>query len=542
MLVSLFFALTFRLTAHANTAEHTLHLAHEGVRAVWRVDVNGRRLGDLQVQDQPTITALAVPAGVLRNGENLIALEPSKAEEIRVGPIRVDPRPLAVSTSDARLEVSVNTPARITVVDEHGYLPQLTAESGQRLAVRPGVVYTGDGRARFRLPAGRYTVYASRGFEWGVDQKRVTLVGGGRAAVTLRLVREVPTPGLVSVDTHVHTLTFSRHGDATADERVLTLAGEGIELAVASEHNQHSGYEEAAQRMGVRDRFTPVLGNEVTTSIGHFITWPVVPGSPTPDPGLKNWPALMAAMRRTPGVQVVILNHPRDDFGGFVPFAHLEAPPTVDAVELVNSGTMRSEALDVYRDWFELLDRGHRLFGVGASDSHHVNQLIVGQGRTYAACADGHPDRIDVAEASAAFRDGRTLVSLGLLVQMTVNGRSVGELVTGSDLEVKVSVLGPSWTSVDRVRLYGNGVLLRDEPVAPTGRPGEKARMTWRLHPSQDVYLVAVATGPGVTAPFWPIPRPYKPTTNTWTPYVIGSTNPIWVDADGDGRYRRASF
>ena len=51
---------------------------------------------------------------------------------------------------------------------------------------------------------------------------------------------------------------------------------------------------------------------------------------------------------------------------------------------------------------------------------------------------------------------------------------------------------------------------------------------------------MAIATGPGVTAPYWETPRPYQPTSKTFTPRVIGSTNPIWIDGDGDGRFSAA--
>ena len=55
--------------------------------------------------------------------------------------------------------------------------------------------------------------------------------------------------------------------------------------------------------------------------------------------------------------------------------------------------------------------------------------------------------------------------------------------------------------------------------------------------PAYDVHLVAIAAGPAVTAPYWAIPRPYQPTSPRWESRVIGSTNPIWVDGDGDGQF-----
>src|SRR5207244_4063424 len=45
------------------------------------------------------------------------------------------------------------------------------------------------------------------------------------------------------------------------------------------------------------------------------------------------------------------------------------------------------------------------------------------------------------------------------------------------------------------------------------------------------------ATGPGIISPHWAIPRPYQPSELTWTPRVLAATNPIWVDADNDGKF-----
>jgi hypothetical protein len=69
----------------------------------------------------------------------------------------------------------------------------------------------------------------------------------------------------------------------------------------------------------------------------------------------------------------------------------------------------------------------------------------------------------------------------------------------------------------------------------------EKARVTWIVpRPKHDVHLVAIATGPGVTAPYWEIPRAYQATSKVFNPRVIGSTNPVWIDADGDGAFSSA--
>jgi len=173
----------------------------------------------------------------------------------------------------SRLEVRVSDadpgrtlPCRLTIVDSRGELAPLVVDPVMRLAVRPGVVYTPNGAADIGLSSGDYTVYATRGFEYGMDRREVTLGAGQVSRIDLSIRREVRTLGLVAADTHVHTLTFSGHGDATIDERAVTLAGEGIELPVITDHDHFTDLAPAAERMGVRSEFTPVVGDEVTTN------------------------------------------------------------------------------------------------------------------------------------------------------------------------------------------------------------------------------------------------------------------------------------
>ena len=148
--------------------------------------------------------------------------------------------------------------------------------------------------------------------------------------------------------------------------------------------------------------------------------------------------------------------------------------------------------------------------------------------------------------ACESFRQGRVLVSLGLLTQMNVDERfGVGDLATGlgKELKIKVTVLSPSWSQPDRVELFANGTKIREHAFDSrrTGSNRNSRSVTWSIpRPTYDVYLVAIASGPGVIAPYWPIARPYQPTSPVWQPRVIGATNPIWVDADGDGKFTPA--
>ena len=555
-------SVTIKFIAKTNTQENTLFIRQRDVKYDWSVELNGRKLGKLFLMEADLIHTLTVPVGTMRDGENTLAiLPPKELDDIVVGEIRLDSRPFQSALSEAMIAVEVTDadnrralPCRLTIADNAGALAPIFASSEQRVAARPGVVYTADGKARIGVQPGSYTLYATRGFEYGLDSKRVSIRAGQARSVRLQIRREVPTPGLASCDTHIHTLTYSGHGDATLDERMITLAGEGIEVPIATDHNVLTDFSEAAKRVGVQNYFTPVIGDEVTTKAGHFNVFPVKSGSAVPDFQTEDWPKLMKSIRSTPGVQIAILNHPRDLHTNFRPFAETNFNPVTgenkrgpefsfDALELINSGALQSDLMRVYRDWFALLNHGYRVAGVGASDSHDVSRYIVGQGRTYVACNDTDPSRIDPDQICRSFREGRVLVSMGLLTQMTVNDRFVaGDLATGigEKMRVTVTVLGPSWTRADRVELFANGEKIREQQIK-SARSAEKAKVTWTIpRPRYDVHLVAIATGPGVTGPYWAIPRSYQPTSRVWEPRLIGSTNPIWVDADGDGKFTAA--
>ncbi|MFB3903794.1 MAG: hypothetical protein ACE15E_10100 [Acidobacteriota bacterium] len=144
----------------------------------------------------------------------------------------------------------------------------------------------------------------------------------------------------------------------------------------------------------------------------------------------------------------------------------------------------------------------------------------------------------------AGLKQGRVLVSMGLLTQMTVQERfRPGDVFTAfGELEVGVEVLGPIWVSAGRVLLFANGSLIRETSVPPSSRSQvQKWRGGWKIpKPLHDVYLVGIALGPGVTAPHWPISKPFQPSTPDWDPYILGSTGVLWVDADGDGQFSSA--
>jgi hypothetical protein len=551
--------LTMRFQSVRNDGEWSLRLRQQDVRQTWKLRLNGKELARLPPDENDMVLYFPVPAGAVRAGENMLAIEQDGKvpDDVRIGEVTLDDRPVAQALGEATVEVSVieashalhPLPCRITIVNADGALMTVGAASGKGLAVRPGVIYTAGGHARFGLPAGEYTIYAGRGFAYGLASTRIQVRPGDVVRKRLAIRREVATPGYVSCDTHIHTLTYSGHGDAQVDEQVVAIAGEGLEVPIATEHNRQIDYHSAAVAQQVRKYFTPIVGTEVTTAVGHFNVFPLRPDGPVPDFKLKDWPSLFASIDRAGG-QVVILNHPRDRHFGFRPLGpERHVAPSGErldgwmlrahGMEVINSGAQQSDPLQLFHDWFGLLNRGVLIAPVGASDSHDVSRYFVGQARTYVRASAPRPDAIDIGEAVDSFRKGRVMVGCGLLAEITVNDRyGPGDLVPPSDnVKVSVRVLGPTWVKAETVALYANGYKLRDARIAGEAKAGVQWAGTWTL-PSfkHDVHLAAIATGPGVTALYWPIARPYQATSPVVERRVIGASGAVWIDTDGDGK------
>ena len=551
--------LTLEFNVTSNHTEQTLRFRQEDVRQNWVVQLNEKELGKLQSDEGSFVGYFPIAAQLLKVGKNTLTVtqKSSVPDDIRVGDFALVDGSLKNLLSEAQMTVTVADktgnsliPSRITIVNEDHALQPVAVVSNEYVAVRDGSIYTANGNASFTLPGGKYRVYASRGFEYSVDSFSVVLKSGDRLQKKLTISREVPTVGWINADTHIHTYSFSGHGDATVRERVLTIAGEGIELPISTDHNVLVDIDSMAKAMKVRSYFTPVVGNEYTTPVGHFNVFPVAKASKLPDYKVKDWAEINNNLNSDKKGRVVILNHARDIHNNFRPFdpgrhvavagMDLEGETfPANAMEVLNSSSQQNDFMRLFLDWFGMLNRGHNLTPVGSSDSHDVSRYLVGQGRTYIKYSGDQPGNIDVNEATKSFLAGKVMVSFGLLAEITVNKiYGPGDLVPSApQVQVSVRVLGPGWLKADRVSLFANGQLIKVATIKGNGSNGVKWSGSWTIPMTkQDMFFVAIAEGPETPIPFWQIPKPYQRTSAEWKPRVVGSSGAVWVDADGDGK------
>lgn len=540
--------LDVRFESRANAGEWTLFVEQRSVDNVWRLKANGVEIAQLKAGPALVTRSYPLPAGALVAGENVLSFEPDEPnDDVVLGRVRLveqslrelhRSRPVRVRVRDAQNRSPL--PARITAVDAQGKPALILYGERPQTAVREGVIYVPDDGASFELPIGTYSVYATRGPEWSVATQTLTLAEGGSTELEFELRREVDTRGFVAADTHIHTLQFSGHGDASADERQVTLAGEGVELAVATDHNHNTDYAPYQRSLGFSRHFTAVVGNEVTTDVGHFNGFPLKAGDALPDHKLSNYVQIVAGIRAK-GAKVVILNHPRWPSHEDSPFGnhHLDPllgrfdPPlelTVDATEMINATTEEREPMLLFRDWFALLNRGVRIFAVGSSDSHTVGEPV-GQGRTYVSSSTDDPAQINVDAACEAIKNGRTSIGMGIFATIEVDGRwRMGDTATPTDpdrwLPIELRVRAPSWVTPRKARLFVEGDLLAEQDVPhSSGAPTDVALRFELPFPTHDTWVVCVVTGDNVDGPYWPL----------LNPYTLAATNPVFLDVDGDG-------
>lgn len=188
---------------------------------------------------------------------------------------------------------------------------ELGVKSDGLLASRQSTIYTGEGKGTVRIPVGEYEVWAGRGLEYSAEVHNVKIAPEGQATLIVHLRREVATPGYIGGDMHLHTFTHSGHGDSNVEERIISCIGEGLEWAVATDHNHHVDYAPTSQKLGLASHMATTIGNEVSTPIGHFNAYPVPLLDPPLQHDLKNANELFKLMRDLPGERVIQLNHPR---------------------------------------------------------------------------------------------------------------------------------------------------------------------------------------------------------------------------------------
>jgi hypothetical protein len=190
-----------------------------------------------------------------------------------------------------------------------------------------------------------------------------------------------------------------------------------------------------------------------------------------------------------------------------------------DAMELLNGPYMESYQV-LREDWFSFLRQGEKIVGTANSDSHFLSDPVATP-RNYVAVPNDRPAGFEAGSFVAAVRAGRMYGTTGPIVTLSIGDAGLGDTYTGPAATLSGTIRTAPWVSVRELRVFVSGELVETLPIE-AGVPFEIS-----LAFQTDAFVTTEVHG-DVTPEFEAVlPR--------FAPFAF--TNPIWVDADGDGAW-----
>ena len=151
------------------------------------------------------------------------------------------------------------------------------------------------GKNTFNIEPGVYRLVVSHGPEYTDYEKVVQLDAGKTVTLSgVTLNRAIKTPGYISADFHIHSVT-SPDSNLSWDLRVLSAAAEGLDVLQSSDHDYLTDYAPIASRLmseGIipKGSLKTSVGQEVTPNqFGHFHAFPLVRDDLQADGGAFDW-------------------------------------------------------------------------------------------------------------------------------------------------------------------------------------------------------------------------------------------------------------
>ncbi len=459
----------------------------------------------------------------------------SDAGHVRVRLLTPERRWVAVSIVDSASETPM--PARVHFRSADGrYLPP----NGHRHEVNDrwfedygadlqlgGMAYAYvDGRFDIELPLGDVYVEVVKGFEYTPVRARVQ-VGADTTDLTLRLERAMDwrKRGWIAADTHVHFLspeTASLEAQAEGVNIVNLLASQWGDLYTnfADLTGRPSGVsrDDTLIWVGTENR-QHVLGHMSLLGISRAAA-PVCAGGPSESfIGDPVWSSLS---------EWADLCHEQD---GIVVVPHFPTPYCENVANVILGKVDAVEVRDfewgvntyAVREWYRLLNCGYRVAAVGGTDKMSAG-IPVGGVRTYAQIGGAE---LSFGAWAKAVRAGRTVTTSGPLIELTVEGRSVGdslEVQAGGgtlSVEARATALQP----LSLLEIVHNGRVI----ARADGEAGVKSlRLKADLRVSGGGWIAARCMGPTVQWHVWPV----QTAAHTSPVYLVGRADPGAHEAD----------
>jgi hypothetical protein len=561
------------------------------------VDQAGARLLISRLDGAPITTVVTDAQGnyavKLPQGLDAIKLEvktqwqslSAKVIAINSGAVVVDK---ISTTKPSRIELSSSAPVRLVFKGVNGTLDPLFNNDlvefamsdilvGSNLAVNYVSLSGQESAAEaYAITAGEYAVYATRGLEYGLTKTKLTIEQGETISLVARLPsREVNSDGWLSSDFHVHSAP-SFDTKISVRQRLKSFVAQGGDVMVGSEHNIIYAYENDITAENLGADIAVIAGTELTSltrtpktpySYGHANVFPMQFKQTQYSGGLLkhegNRIRELIDMFGSDSEHVILqMNHARkaaikdDDsyyldhlvagnsYAPGLPLSSdnnkslIEKDPNtglrdidIDLLEIANGSFLAAffTNYEVLRqDWFSFLQQGEIIFASANSDSHG-NVELVAMPRNYVYVGDDNLANFNRDTFINAISDGQMFGSSGPLITVseqvgeikTAQAIGVSKMLSGSDVSLQVTIAAASWVPLDTLKIYVNGVLEETRSVAAN------SQQDFEFNFSHDSFVIFEVTGQ--------VNELYSLLAPTLTPMAF--TNPVFIDADNDGKW-----
>ncbi len=433
------------------------------------------------------------------------------------------------------------------------FMPENPIETGRDWERHKNSVYPSQEGQVVKLPVGIYLLSASRGPEYSLDQKVVEVLKGESLDIVFVIDRVVDTSKLLSIDPHLHTQN-SLDGSLLIPERIKSVIAEGVDAAVATDHNYITDYYPTLKKLGLNKYLAVISGNEVThNGVIHFNTYPLKTqpkeeNNGAIDPRAEEASLLFEASRKKNPEALLQVNHPRSKKYGYFTYYHLDQESAAhvlntfdlsfDVLEVVNGPYRHNSDRVAVKDWLNLLNRGYYFPLVGSSDSHATDTEEPGYARTYVYYEGEKGEKLNWPAVLESIKKGRSFASTGPIIELMINGKyTCGDSFTAEKEKIQISlqVQSAPWVAVDEVRIIVNGERKMIFPVRTKEEQIQKFHQKINVELRRDSYIAVEVLG---KKSLYPVVQRFSRKSDlddAVLPYAL--TNPVFIDVDGNGKF-----
>jgi hypothetical protein len=426
-------------------------------------------------------------------------------------------------------------PARVGIYDESGRAP-LPSERAvpvnrfgdlmrrhwvNRRTMWPSVnrqAFYISGRYEARVPSGAYEIAITRGPEYRFYHGRFEVKPNESTDINVALERycDLPSRGWYSGESHIHL------GRELVDDSAIwaQIAAEDLHVGNLLEMGNISGTYFKQPAWGTNGRYqkddvvlVPGQEDPRTGHRGHTIHWNLQKQAHFASEAFYQYHEVFEETRRQGAITGYahwgeLFNGPRG-LAVDVPFG------LVDFIEVLQGGRLSTDP------WYPLLNLGYRVLPAGGADYPYFGPTLPGVERMYVKLDS--PFSADAWFRS--FRSGHTYVTNGPFLEMTVNGRQMGDELhvrRGTELNVAaVTSMNPDVDRLNRLEL----VVLGDVAMRQPANGAKRIELKTTLTADHSMWIAVRAFGEHQE-------RGYT---------TIAHSAPLYVVVDGEPTWKRDS-